>query len=99
MCVTAFAAAKLLRSRAVRSSRRERNFRYVNDACLLPCPFKNLFVLQAPTQPFKISVPNQNLCAKILVQPSGIEGLIVSQPARGFASMVQRKGLAMVRLK
>src|SRR5207237_325542 len=32
-----------------------------------------------------------------LVQPSGIEGLIVSQPARGFASMVQRKGLAMVR--
>jgi hypothetical protein len=34
-----------------------------------------------------------------LVHPSGIEGLISAQAVRGFASMVQRKGLAMVALK
>ena len=34
-----------------------------------------------------------------LVQPSGNDGLILAHPARGFASMVQRKGFAMVRLK
>src|SRR6266567_4002338 len=37
--------------------------------------------------------------AKELVHPSGIEGLISAQAVRGFASMVQRKGLAMVALK
>ena len=39
------------------------------------------------------------LLAKLLVQPSENEGLILAQPVRGFASMVQRKGFAMVRLK
>jgi hypothetical protein len=34
-----------------------------------------------------------------LVPPSGIEGLILGQTVSGFASMVQRKGLAMVALK
>ena len=34
-----------------------------------------------------------------LVLPSGNDGLILAQPVSGFASMVQRKGLAMVRLK
>jgi hypothetical protein len=34
-----------------------------------------------------------------LVLPSGNEGLILAQPMRGFASIVHRKGLAMVRLK
>jgi hypothetical protein len=34
-----------------------------------------------------------------LVLPSGNDGLILAQPMSGFASMVQRKGLAMVRLK
>ena len=34
-----------------------------------------------------------------LVQPSENEGLISAQAVRGFASMVQRKGLAMVALK
>src|SRR6266516_3288290 len=36
---------------------------------------------------------------KPLVHPSGVEGLISAQAVRGFASMVQRKGLAMVALK
>jgi tripartite-type tricarboxylate transporter receptor subunit TctC len=36
---------------------------------------------------------------KELVLPSVNDGLILAQPVRGFASMVQRKGLAMVRLK
>jgi len=35
----------------------------------------------------------------MLVLPSGNDGLILAQPVSGFASMVQRKGLAMVRLK
>jgi hypothetical protein len=34
-----------------------------------------------------------------LVHPSGNDGLILAQPVSSFASMVQRKGLAMVRLK
>jgi D-alanine-D-alanine ligase len=37
--------------------------------------------------------------SKTLVHPSGIEGLILAQAVSGFASMVQRKGLAMVALK
>ena len=37
--------------------------------------------------------------AQSLVLPSENEGLILAHPVRGFASMVQRKGLAMVRLK
>ena len=35
----------------------------------------------------------------ILVLPSENEGLILAQAVRGFASMVQRKGFAMVALK
>ena len=34
-----------------------------------------------------------------LVQPSENEGLILAQAVRGFASIVQRKGFAMVALK
>jgi hypothetical protein len=41
----------------------------------------------------------QERIADALVQPSESEGLILAQPARGFAAMVQRKGLAMVLLK
>jgi hypothetical protein len=36
---------------------------------------------------------------QMLVQLSEIEGLILAQAVRGFAHIVQRKGLAMVALK
>jgi hypothetical protein len=47
-----------------------------------------------------IKLPGRSaLRTRLLVLPSGNDGLILAQPVSGFASMVQRKGLAMVRLK
>ncbi len=64
-----------------------------------PVPRKDTQGRSIPDDAFEVAFTRLKQTGKLLVHPSGIEGLISAQAVRGFASMVQRKGLAMVALK